>query len=251
VIEGGQTMNPSTEEIVAAVDATPATEVIVLPNNENVILSAEQAIGLANKPMRVLPTRSVQAGLAAMVVYDPEQDAGDNEIQMLRAEAGVVTGEVTIASRDVSLDGVDVRKGAWLGLADGAAVASDESFEVVAGAVIDHLLADGQEMLTLLTGEEEPEAAASYVRFVEKALGLPGPRRPRAFPRASPVTRSSCPTTTSMQSPRPSPGTAKGSQRFSSSLLRATWALFLPHRGSSRRSGCCATRAARCSFSTK
>ena len=80
VIEGGQTMNPSTEDIVAAVDATPATEVIVLPNNENVILSAEQAIGLANKPMRVLPTRSVQAGLAAMVVYDPERAAGDNEI---------------------------------------------------------------------------------------------------------------------------------------------------------------------------
>ena len=69
-------MNPSTEEIVAAVDATPATEVIVLPNNSNVILSAEQAIGLANKPMRVVPTRSVQAGLAAMVAYDPERAAG-------------------------------------------------------------------------------------------------------------------------------------------------------------------------------
>ncbi len=77
VIEGGQTMNPSTEEIVAAVDATPATEVIVLPNNSNVILSAEQAVALVNKPMRVVPTRSVQAGLAAMVAYDAEQDAAD------------------------------------------------------------------------------------------------------------------------------------------------------------------------------
>ena len=75
---------------------------------------------------------------------------------MLRAAAGVVTGEVTIASRDVSLDGVDVRKGAWLGLAGGAAIASDESFDVVAAAVIDHLLADGREILTLLTGEDEP-----------------------------------------------------------------------------------------------
>ena len=105
MIEGGQTMNPSTEEIVAAVDATPATEVIVLPNNKNVILSAEQAIGLANKPMRVVPTRSVQAGLAAMVAYDPERAAAENESAMRRAEAGVATGEVTIASRDVSLDG--------------------------------------------------------------------------------------------------------------------------------------------------
>ena len=101
VIEGGQTMNPSTEEIVAAVDATPATEVIVLPNNSNVILSAEQAIGLVNKPMRVVPTRSVQAGLAAMIAYDPEQSATENESSMGRALEGVATGEVTVASRDV------------------------------------------------------------------------------------------------------------------------------------------------------
>lgn len=160
VIEGGQTMNPSTEDIVAAVDATPAAEVIVLPNNRNVILSAEQAIGLVNKPMRVVPTVSVQAGLAAMVAYDPERAANENEADMLRAEAGVATGEVTIASRDVSLDGVDVRKGSWLGLAEGAAVASDESFDVVAGAVIERLLADGRGFLTLLTGEDEPELDA-------------------------------------------------------------------------------------------
>ena len=88
VIEGGQTMNPSTEEIVAAVDATPATEVIVLPNNSNVILSAEQAIGLVNKPMRVVPTRSVQAGLAAMVAYDPERAAAENEAAMTAGARG-------------------------------------------------------------------------------------------------------------------------------------------------------------------
>ena len=156
VIEGGQTMNPSTEDIVAAVDATPATEVIVLPNNRNVILSAEQAIGLANKPMRVVPTQSVQAGLAAMVAYDPERTAAENESEMMRAEAGVATGEVTVASRDVRLDGIEVRKGAWLGLADGAAVASGESFDVVAAAVVEHLLGDGREILTLLTGADEP-----------------------------------------------------------------------------------------------
>ena len=157
VIEGGQTMNPSTEDIVAAVDATPATEVIVLPNNKNVILSAEQAIDLVNKPMRVVPTQSVQAGLAAMVAYDPERSADENESEMLRADAGIATGEVTIASRDVSLDGIDVRKDSWLGLADGAAVASNESFDVVAGAVIEHLLAGGREILTLLTGADEPD----------------------------------------------------------------------------------------------
>ena len=156
VIEGGQTMNPSTEEIVAAVNATPASEVIVLPNNTNVILSAEQAVGLANKPMRVVPTRSVQAGLAAMIAYDPERAASENESAMLSAQESVATGEVTIASRDVTLDGIDVRKGAWLGLAEGAAVASGQSFDAVAGVVAEHLLDGGRESLTLLTGADEP-----------------------------------------------------------------------------------------------
>jgi DAK2 domain fusion protein YloV len=156
VIEGGQTMNPSTEEIVAAVDATPATEVIVLPNNANVILAAEQAIGHTNKPMRVLPTRSVQAGLAAMVAYEPERAAPENEEAMLGAQDGVATGEITTASRDVTLDGIEVRKGAWLGIVDGAAVASGESFDAVAEAVVERLLAGEREILTLLTGSEEP-----------------------------------------------------------------------------------------------
>ena len=156
VIEGGQTMNPSTEELVAAVNATPATEVIVLPNNSNVILSAEQAVGLANKPVRVVPTRSVQAGLAAMIAYDPERTAAENESAMVSAQVGVATGEVTIASRDVTLDGIEVHKGAWLGLADGAAVASGQSFDTVAAAVAERLLDGGREILTLLTGVDEP-----------------------------------------------------------------------------------------------
>jgi DAK2 domain fusion protein YloV len=172
VIEGGQTMNPSTEEIVAAVDATPATEVIVLPNNSNVILSAEQAIGLVNKPMRVVPTRSVQAGLAAMIAYDPEHGAAENERSMGRALEGVATGEVTIASRDVLLDGIEVRKGAWLGLADGEAVASGQSFDTVAGAVAERLLDGGREILTLLTGAEEPQLDALVSEIEARHPGL-------------------------------------------------------------------------------
>ena len=157
VIEGGQTMNPSTQELVDAIDATPATEVLVLPNNSNVILAAEQAVGLASKPVRVIPSRSVQAGLAAIVRYLPSLTAAENEAGMLEALAGVATGEVTIASRDVELDGVAVRKGSYLGLADGAAVASSADFEEVACAVVERLLGNGREVLTLLTGEDEPE----------------------------------------------------------------------------------------------
>ena len=157
VIEGGQTMNPSTSDILAAIEATPATEVLVLPNNGNVILSAEQAALLATKPVRVIPSRSVPAGLAAIVRYLPSLTAAENEAAMLEALEQVATGEVTVASRDVELDGVPVRKGAYLGLAQGEAVASSASFDEVARAVIERLLANGAEVLTLLTGADEPQ----------------------------------------------------------------------------------------------
>jgi DAK2 domain fusion protein YloV len=172
VIEGGQTMNPSTSEILAAIEATPATEVLVLPNNSNVILSAEQAAKLANKPVRVIPSRSVPAGLAAIVRYLPALDAGENEAAMLEALEQVATGEVTMASRDVELDGVTVLKGAWLGLADGSAVASSPDFDEVAAAVADRLLSDGREILTLLIGDEEPQLDEFLRRVRERHPGV-------------------------------------------------------------------------------
>ncbi len=157
VIEGGQTMNPSTAEIHEAIEATPATAVIVLPNNKNVVPSAEQAAGLASKPVRVVPTTSVQAGLAAIVAYDPERSVEENEEAMLRVGEGVATGEITRASRDVELDGVAVRKGSWLGLANGRAVGSGDDFDAVVDAVVETLLDGGREILTILTGSEAPD----------------------------------------------------------------------------------------------
>ena len=168
VIEGGQTMNPSTADIVAAIQATPATEVLVLPNNSNVILSAEQAAKLVDKQVRVIPSRSVPAGLAAILRYLPSLSAEENAAAMLEALDQVCTGEVTVASRDVELDGIAVRKGAWLGLADGAAVASSADFDEVAWAVVEKLLRDGREVLTLLTGEDEPDLAGFLRRLEEQ-----------------------------------------------------------------------------------
>lgn len=168
VIEGGQTMNPSTADIVAAIEATPATEVIVLPNNKNVILSAEQAAGLVDKPVLVVPTRTVQAGLAAMVAYDPERSGAENARAMQEAQEAVATGEVTVASRDVELDGVAVRKGAWLGLAEGAAIASGDDFEQVADAVVERLLNGDRELLTILTGADEPALDGLLARIEQR-----------------------------------------------------------------------------------
>jgi hypothetical protein len=156
VIEGGQTMNPSTAEIVAAIDATPAEEVLVLPNNSNVVLTAEQAAALSTKPVRVIPSRSVQAGLAAIGRYIPTNTPERNEEDMLDALASVRTGEVTVASRDAELDGVKIAKGAYLGLVDDAAVVAGDSLQKVALEVVGRVLDGDRGWLGILTGEGAP-----------------------------------------------------------------------------------------------
>jgi DAK2 domain fusion protein YloV len=159
VVEGGRTMNPSTADLVAAIETAAAPEVVVLPNNSNVIMSAEQAAGQSAKAVRVVPTRSLQAGLSALVAFDPTQPAEANAAAMAAALEGVATGAVTVASRDVLLNGVSVQKGKWLGLADGLPVAGGETFDEVAGAVLERLLEEPRGLVTLLTGEKSPPLA--------------------------------------------------------------------------------------------
>ena len=157
IVEGGQTMNPSAADLVDAVAETDAAEIIVLPNNTNVILAAQQAAELAPKPVTVVPTDSIPAGLAAMVSFLPERAAAENATEMAEVLASVVTGEVTLASRDVELNGVAVRKGGWLGLAQGEAVAVGDTFDEVAEQVAETLLKEPRMLLTLLTGADAPE----------------------------------------------------------------------------------------------
>jgi uncharacterized protein len=157
VVEGGQSMNPSTAELVAALESLHAPEAILLPNNSNVILTAEQAAQAAQKPVEVVPTDSIPAGLAAMVVFDGTQPGAENAAAMREAIDSVATGEVTIASRDAVLDGLAIRKGNYFGLAEGDPVAEGKSFEEVARAVVERLLAEPREVLTLLRGADAPE----------------------------------------------------------------------------------------------
>lgn len=156
IIDGGRTMNPSTQQIVDAIESAAAPEAIVLPNNPNVIMSAEQAARMASKPVRVVPTRSIQEGLAALVAYDPTRSAEANMADIFEALETVATGAVTVASRDAELNGVSVRKGAWLGLVDGDAVAAGVDFDDVARTVVERLLEEPRTVVTLLTGEEAP-----------------------------------------------------------------------------------------------
>jgi uncharacterized protein len=168
IVEGGQTMNPSTAELVRAVDGVDADEALLLPNNSNVILSAQQAAELASKPVVVVPTESIQAGLAAMVSFLSERSAEDNAAEMAQVLDGVVTGEVTLASRDAELNGVSVTKGRWLGLAGGEAVAVGDEFDEVAERVTESLLAEPRMLLTLLTGAGAPDLDALLERIRER-----------------------------------------------------------------------------------
>jgi uncharacterized protein len=157
VVDGGQSMNPSTADIVGALKETTAPEAIVLPNNSNVVMSAEQAASLAGKPVRVVATRSIQAGLAAMVAFDGSRSADENAAAMREAVEAVATGAVTTASRDVELNGLRVSSGDYLGLLEDEPVVGGRSFEDVAEQVVERLLVEPRGILTLLTGEQEPQ----------------------------------------------------------------------------------------------
>jgi hypothetical protein len=156
IVTGGQTANPSTAELLDAVAELEADEAIILPNNPNVRLAAEHAAEQAERPAELVPTDSIPAGLAALVAYDGTRRAAENAEQMAAAAAAVATGGVTRASRDVELDGLAIRRGDWLGLADGEPVAGGDDFAEVASGVVAQLLAEPRVLLTLLTGAEPP-----------------------------------------------------------------------------------------------
>ena len=172
VVSGGQTMNPAAADILAAIEETTAPDVLVLPNNPNVVLAAEQAAALSRRSVRVVPTRTLQAGLAAMVAYHAELGGDENAAEMETAAASVATGAVTTAARDVSLAGRRIEAGAYLGLVDRDPVAGGESFERVATDVIERLLSVPRDVLTLLVGAGAPPLEAFVAAVRERHPGL-------------------------------------------------------------------------------
>jgi DAK2 domain fusion protein YloV len=159
MVEGGQGMNPSTADLLRAVQSLHAEAAIILPNNSNVLLAARHAAANADRAVEVVGADSIQAGLAAMIAFDGSRSSAENAAEMGRAAEAVATGEVTIASRDVRLNGLVIREGDWLGLTGGELVAGGSDFTDVAYAVAERLLSGPCEVLTLLAGEDEPPLA--------------------------------------------------------------------------------------------
>ena len=190
VVAGGQSMNPSTAQILEAVDQCKADAVIVLPNNKNIIAVAKQVDSLSEKHVAVIATHSVPEALAALVDYDPNATVDDNAASMQEAVARVRTGEVTQAVRDASVDGSEVREGDWIALArDGVVGAVDSPADAVY-KLLDALVDDDTEIVTVLVGVRRGrQGHRAHPRTHRVRLPAPRGRVPRRRPAALPLSR--------------------------------------------------------------
>ena len=153
VVTGGQTMNPSTEDLLAAVEAVPADQVVLLPNNKNIVAVAKQVQGLTRKAVQVVPTTSVTEGFAALLDYDPQGDAEHNVRCMSAAADRVITGEVTRSVRPSTSDVGAIAEGDWLGLSDDRMVVVAPSLAECVEGLLAKLLDDSHEIVTLIEGD--------------------------------------------------------------------------------------------------
>ena len=164
VISGGQTSNPSTAELLAAVERMNARQVVILPNNKNIIPVAQQVDALTTKEVRVVPTCSMPEALAALVSYDPEASAESNARSMTVAAEAVATGEVTQAVRNTQSDAGQVTEGDWIGIVRGDGIVSIAGTLVSSATqLLDHLIDDSRELLTIVTGVDATSAQTDQI----------------------------------------------------------------------------------------
>ena len=164
VVEGGQTMNPSTEDILAAIQSTTAENVFVLPNNKNIIMAAEQAVALSDRHVHVLHTKTIPQGITAMLSFDPSIEMDDNLVAMQAAAENVKTGQVTFAARDSDFDGRKIKKDEILALSGGKLLFTDTD-TVRAAAKLTLKLADkASSYITVIYGEGVTAEQAESVR---------------------------------------------------------------------------------------
>jgi DAK2 domain fusion protein YloV len=160
LVEGGQTMNPSTEELLRAVEALPQREVIILPNNGNIVMAAKQTQSLSDKRVVVVPTDTLPQGMAALVAFNYAADIETNARAMEQAAHQIETGEITTAVRDVNMNGVTVRTGDVIGLHNGALVLSGHSEEDIAERLLAKMQAGARELITIYYGEAVSDGQA-------------------------------------------------------------------------------------------
>ena len=174
IIEGGQTMNPSTEDILTAIEKTPAETVFVLPNNKNIIMAAQAACELASREVVVVPTKTVPQGITAMLSFDETQSAAENAEAMTACLASVTTMQITYAARDSDFDGHDIHEGEYLGLYNGALLGNSPDLFSLLSAMAEKAAGEGKEFINIFygsdtTADEAAQAAALFTKALPGA----------------------------------------------------------------------------------
>ncbi|WP_171038022.1 DAK2 domain-containing protein [Aquibacillus sediminis] len=167
VIQGGQTMNPSTQDITDAINQANAKNIVILPNNKNIVMAAEQAAKLAEENVVVVPTKTIPQGMSALLAYHPEAELADNKKNMIEASKQVKTGQITYAVRDTQIEGMTIENGNFMGLADGKIKATDKDQLEATKLLIQEMLDEDDEIITILQGEdasdEEVQKLEQYI----------------------------------------------------------------------------------------
>ncbi|MEE1055568.1 MAG: DAK2 domain-containing protein, partial [Acutalibacteraceae bacterium] len=163
IVSGGQTMNPSTDDILKAIESTPAETVFVLPNNKNIIMAAEQAIPISTRKVIVLHTRTIPQGITAMLTFDPDTDNEANAIEMQKAAEKIATGQITFAARDSEFDGHSIKKGELMALLGGKITFVDTDLEKTVMKLLKQMIKRDSQFVTVIYGEDVTEEQAAAI----------------------------------------------------------------------------------------
>ncbi|MED9947452.1 MAG: DAK2 domain-containing protein [Peptacetobacter hiranonis] len=164
VIEGGQTMNPSTEDFMKAIDKIHAKNIFILPNNSNIIMAANQAKELSDKNIIVIPTKNIPQAVSALVGFNPEATAEENEANMIESLSYVKSGQVTFAVRDTVMNGIEIREGNIIGIAEKELIAAGDEVDEVTKKLVEKLVDEDSAIITLFYGEDVTEEQAEELR---------------------------------------------------------------------------------------
>ncbi len=164
IIEGGQTMNPSTEDFMKAIESLHAKNIIILPNNSNIIMAANQAKELSDKNIIVIPTKNVAQAFATLVIFDGDADVTENEANMMEVLSSVKSGQVTYAVRDTVINDVEVREGNIIGIAEGKLLAAGDKVDEITTDLVEKLVDEDSAIITLFYGEDTSEEDAEALR---------------------------------------------------------------------------------------
>ena len=166
VIEGGQTMNPSTQDMMECISKLNADHIFILPNNKNIIMAATQAAEISDKDVRVIPTKSIPQGITCITMFNAEHEVDENEAALMEALELVKTGSVTYAVRDTEMDGIEIKEGNMLGLIEGKINKVGEDYFKVAEEVLESMIDEDSELITIFYGKDVDESKIE--EFTEK-----------------------------------------------------------------------------------